>query len=109
MRVVTALRPSFDGSVQLGFGVAACVVSLAAFFPQVIDASEASIRYHPAAHAGPFFVGTVLGLLHGSHPPGRPPPPPRHSFRPARAGGDAPGSPRGRRGAEGAVLTGGGH
>ncbi len=68
MRVVTALRPSFDGSVQLGFGVAACVVSLAAFFPQVIDASEASIRYHHLDHAGQFFFGTVLGLLLGSTP-----------------------------------------
>jgi cytochrome c oxidase subunit I len=54
--------------VQLGFGLAACVVSLGAFFPQVVDASEASIRYHHLDHTGHFLFGTTLGLLLGSLP-----------------------------------------
>jgi len=57
-----------SGPVQLGFGVAVCVVSLVAFFPQVVDASEASIRYHHLDHTGHFLFGTTLGLLLGSLP-----------------------------------------
>ena len=57
-----------SGPVQLGFGLAACVVSLVAFFPQVVDASEASIRYHHLDHTGHFLFGTTLGLLLGSLP-----------------------------------------
>jgi len=57
-----------SGPVQLGFGLAACVVSLVAFFPQVVDASEASIRYHHLDHTGHFLFGTMLGLLLGSLP-----------------------------------------
>ncbi len=53
---------------QLGFGVAACVVGLAAFFPQVVSASEVSNRYHHLDHAGDFFFGAMLGLLLGSLP-----------------------------------------
>jgi cytochrome c oxidase subunit 1 len=53
---------------QLAFGVAGCVVGLAAFFPQVVDASEASIRYHHLDHAGHFFLGVMLGLVLGSLP-----------------------------------------
>jgi cytochrome c oxidase subunit I len=53
---------------QLALGAAGCVVGLSAFFPQVIDASEASIRYHHLDHAGHFFVGVMLGLLLGSLP-----------------------------------------
>ena len=53
---------------QLALGAAACVVGLAAFFPQVVDASEASIRYHHLDHAGHFFLGVTLGLLLGSLP-----------------------------------------
>ena len=53
---------------QLGFGVAACVVALAAFFPQVVNASEVSNRYHHLDHAGQFFLGAMLGLLLGSLP-----------------------------------------
>jgi cytochrome c oxidase subunit 1 len=55
-----------DGRWQLATAAAACVVSLAAFFPQVISASEASIRYHHLDHAAQFFLGTMLGLLLGS-------------------------------------------
>jgi cytochrome c oxidase subunit 1 len=55
-----------SGAAQLGFGVAACVVALVSFFPQVVDASEASIRYHHLDHTGQFLLGTVLGLLLGS-------------------------------------------
>jgi hypothetical protein len=54
--------------VQLLFGVAACVVSLAAFFPQVASASEASVRYHHLDHAGHFFLGLMLGVVLGSLP-----------------------------------------
>ena len=41
---------------------------LLAFFPQIVDASEASIRYHHLDHAGQFFLGAMLGLLLGSLP-----------------------------------------
>jgi cytochrome c oxidase subunit 1 len=53
---------------QLGFGLAACIVALASFFPQVIDASEVSNRYHHLDHAGQFFLGGMLGVLLGSLP-----------------------------------------
>lgn len=56
------------GPAQLGFGGAACVVGLASFFPQIVNASEASTRYHHLDHAGDFFVGAMLGLLLGSLP-----------------------------------------
>ena len=56
------------GPAQLGFGLAVCVVALAAFFPQIVHASETSIRYHHLDHAGEFLLGTVVGLLLGSTP-----------------------------------------
>ena len=56
------------GPAQLGFGVAVCVVALVAFFPQIVDASESSIRYHHLDHAGEFLLGTMAGLLLGSTP-----------------------------------------
>jgi hypothetical protein len=52
---------------QLAFAVAACV-GLAAFFPQIVNASEVSTRYHHFVHAGQFFFGAMLGLLLGSLP-----------------------------------------
>ncbi len=69
-----ALKKPADAGVplatpaQLALGAALCVVGLAAFFPQVVDASEASIRYHHLDHAGHFFLGAMLGLLLGSLP-----------------------------------------
>jgi cytochrome c oxidase subunit I len=54
--------------VQFGFAVAACVVGLAAFVPQIVDAAEVSNRYHHLDHAGHFFFGAMLGLLLGSLP-----------------------------------------
>jgi cytochrome c oxidase subunit 1 len=56
------------GPAQLCFGVAACVVALASFFPQVVTASEASVRYHHLDHAGHFFFGLMAGLTIGSLP-----------------------------------------
>jgi len=53
---------------EFGFAVAACVVGLAAFFPQIVDAAEVSNRYHHLDHAGHFFFGAMLGLLLGSLP-----------------------------------------
>jgi cytochrome c oxidase subunit I len=53
---------------QLGFGLAACIVALASFFPQIIDASEVSNRYHHLDHAGQFFLGAMLGVLLASLP-----------------------------------------
>jgi hypothetical protein len=53
---------------QLGLAAAACVVGLLSFFPQVVDASEVSTRYHHLDHAGQFFLGAMLGLLLGSLP-----------------------------------------
>jgi cytochrome c oxidase subunit I len=58
----------FASHAQLGFGLAACIVALASFFPEVIDASEVSNRYHHLDHAGQFFLGAMLGLLLGSVP-----------------------------------------
>ena len=49
-------------------GLPACVVGLAAFFPQIVNASEVSNRYHHLDHAGQFFLGAMLGLLLGSLP-----------------------------------------
>jgi hypothetical protein len=53
---------------QLAVGAAGCVVGLAAFFPQIVQASETSVRYHHLDHAGQFLFGVVLGLLLGSLP-----------------------------------------
>ena len=53
---------------QLALAAAGCVVALAAFFPQIVDASETSIRYHHLDHAGHFALGIMLGLLIGSLP-----------------------------------------
>ena len=51
-----------------GSALAACVVGLTSFFPQVVDASEASNRYHHLDHAGQFLLGAMLGVLLGSLP-----------------------------------------
>jgi cytochrome c oxidase subunit I len=53
---------------QLALAAAACIVALAAFFPQIVNASEASIRYHHLDHAAHFFLGVMFGLLLGSLP-----------------------------------------
>lgn len=53
---------------QLAAAAALCVVGLATFFPAVIDASEASVRYHHLDHAGHFALGVLVGLLLGSLP-----------------------------------------
>ena len=53
---------------QLGAGLAAAVVGLAAFFPQVVDASETSARYHHLDHAAQFFFGLALGVTVGCLP-----------------------------------------
>jgi cytochrome c oxidase subunit 1 len=60
--------PALVGEGQLGFAVAIAVVTLAAFFPQVVGASEAGTRYHHLDHAGQFLLGLLLGLLLGSLP-----------------------------------------
>jgi cytochrome c oxidase subunit I len=54
--------------LQLCIGAAACVVSLAAFSPQVVSASESSIRFHHLDHAGHFVLGLMLGVVLGSLP-----------------------------------------
>jgi cytochrome c oxidase subunit 1 len=61
-------RPILASPTQLALGVAICVGSLAAFFPQIVDASEASNRYHHLDHAGQFLLGATLGLVLGSLP-----------------------------------------
>jgi cytochrome c oxidase subunit 1 len=58
----------FANPQQLALGAAGCVVGLAAFFPQVVHASETSIRYHHLDHAGHFAFGVMLGLVLGSLP-----------------------------------------
>jgi cytochrome c oxidase subunit 1 len=68
----TAAQPRrgvpLSSPAQLALGLAACVVALPSFFPQIIDASEVSNRYHHLDHAGQFFLGAVLGLVLGSLP-----------------------------------------
>jgi hypothetical protein len=54
---------------QLAAGCAAAVVALAAFFPQVVHASEASAHYHHLDHAGQFALGVLLGATLGSLAP----------------------------------------
>jgi cytochrome c oxidase subunit I len=70
--VEAAPRASGDAPLtspgQLCVGAAACVVALASFFPQIIDASETSVRYHHLDHAGHFFLGLMAGLVIGSLP-----------------------------------------
>lgn len=53
---------------QLAVGAAAATVALAAFFPQIVKASESSTRYHHLDHAGHFFFGAIVGLVLGSLP-----------------------------------------
>jgi len=60
--------PPLATPTQLGLAVALCVVSLTAFFPQVVDAAATSTRYHHLDHAGQFLLGLLLGLLLGSLP-----------------------------------------
>jgi cytochrome c oxidase subunit 1 len=54
--------------VQLAVVAAASVVALASYFPPVVEASEASLRYHHLDHAGQFLLGTLVGVLLGSMP-----------------------------------------
>ena len=65
---LTAKMLPLASPAQLAVGVALCVVALGAFFPQVVDASEVSNRYHHLDHAGQFFLGAMLGLVLGSWP-----------------------------------------
>ncbi len=58
----------FATPAQLGLGAATAVVALAAFFPQVVDASETSAHYHHLDHAGQFLLGLALGATLGSLP-----------------------------------------
>ena len=67
-RVDRPSRSAALDSAQLGLGAAACVVALAAFLPQVVEASEVSNRFHHLDHAGQFFAGAMFGLLLGSLP-----------------------------------------
>jgi cytochrome c oxidase subunit 1 len=53
---------------QLAFGVAIAVAGLLAFAPPVIDASEASTRWHHLDHAAQFFFGAAVAFLVGSLP-----------------------------------------
>jgi cytochrome c oxidase subunit 1 len=56
------------GPAQVWFGAAASVIALASFFPQVVAASETSVRYHHLDHAGHFVFGLLVGLTIGSLP-----------------------------------------
>jgi cytochrome c oxidase subunit 1 len=53
---------------QVGVALAAGVVSIVAFSPQVTDAVLDSVRYHHLQHAGNFFLGVMVGLVLGSTP-----------------------------------------
>jgi cytochrome c oxidase subunit 1 len=67
-RVTEPLGVVFTGPTQLGLAVAAAVVSLAAFFPQVVEASETSTGYHHLDHAGQFLFGALVGAIVASLP-----------------------------------------
>ncbi len=53
---------------QFLVGAAACVVALASYFPQAVNASETSVRYHHLDHAGHFALGLFVGILVASLP-----------------------------------------
>jgi cytochrome c oxidase subunit 1 len=53
---------------QLAAGVAACIVALWSFFPETVDAADASTRYHHLEHAAQFLLGALVGLVLGSLP-----------------------------------------
>jgi heme/copper-type cytochrome/quinol oxidase subunit 1 len=61
-------RLPFAAPPQLAAGLAVAIVGLAAFFPQVVHASEASARYHHLDHAGQFLFGLAIGVTVGSLP-----------------------------------------
>ncbi|HEY6029477.1 MAG TPA: hypothetical protein VIU44_02885, partial [Gaiellaceae bacterium] len=54
--------------MHLALAVAACVVGLLAFFPQVIDASETGTRWHHLDHASQFLFGGLVALVVGCLP-----------------------------------------
>ena len=55
-------------TAQVILALAAGVVALVAFSPQVTDAAIDSTRYHHLQHAGNFFFGLMIGLVLGSMP-----------------------------------------
>jgi cytochrome c oxidase subunit I len=61
-------RLPFASPPQLAAGLAAAIVGLAAFFPQVVHASESSARYHHLDHAAQFLFGLAVGVTVGSLP-----------------------------------------
>jgi cytochrome c oxidase subunit 1 len=60
--------PLLTSGYQFAAATAGVVVFLAAFFPQVTDAAESSVRYHHLQHAAEFLVGALLGVLVASLP-----------------------------------------
>jgi cytochrome c oxidase subunit 1 len=52
--------------LELGATVALATLALVAFFPSVVDASEASAQWHHLDHAGQFAFAGLLGLALGS-------------------------------------------
>jgi cytochrome c oxidase subunit 1 len=62
------LVPPLTTPTQFAVVAGLCVVGLVAFSPQVVDAAEASARYHHLDHAGQFFLGAMIGFLLGSLP-----------------------------------------
>ncbi|HSP74530.1 MAG TPA: cbb3-type cytochrome c oxidase subunit I, partial [Gaiellaceae bacterium] len=54
--------------MHVALAVAACVVGLLAYFPQVIDASEANTRWHHLDHASQFLLGGLVALVVGCLP-----------------------------------------
>jgi cytochrome c oxidase subunit 1 len=53
---------------QVGLALAAGVVAVVAFSPQLTDAVLDSVRYHHLQHAGNIFFGVMIGLVLGSLP-----------------------------------------
>jgi cytochrome c oxidase subunit 1 len=62
--------PLLTGRYQFAAVAAGIVVFLAAFFPQVTDAAEQSVRYHHLQHATEFLFGALVGVLLASLPAG---------------------------------------
>jgi heme/copper-type cytochrome/quinol oxidase subunit 1 len=61
-------RPLLTSGFQYAAVAAAVVGFLAAFFPQVTDAVESSVRWHHLQHAAEFLFGALLGVLAASLP-----------------------------------------
>jgi hypothetical protein len=62
------VEPPLATPVQLAAGIAVAVVSMAALFPPIVDASEASAQFHHLDHGGQFLLGALWAMVIASSP-----------------------------------------